>query len=155
MNYFAFKFFLKLILFTTLGDQLLFSDEILISKNKSLSVEERYGDTIELLGFRVKDPLVLCQIFIAIFFIIVFVQSGLDKIFCRKENLDFFDEHFESTFLKKHTSILLTIITFLEILSGVALIYGMYFAVIKKTTLWIFYGLVLCVLNLIISGFDS
>ena len=70
--------------------------------------------------------------FIAVFFIIVFVQSGLDKIFCRKENLDFFKEHFKRTFLKSYTSISLTIITFLEISSGVVLVYGLYFALIKR-----------------------
>ena len=82
------------------------------------------------------------------FFIIVFVQSGLDKIFCRNENLDFLMNTFKSTFLKPYTSISLTIIT-LEISSGATLVYGLYFSIIKKTTLWIFYGLVLCVLNLI------
>ena len=149
MRYFVFKVFLILLSITLFGDQPLFSDQISISQNQSLSVEERYGDRIKLLGISIKDPLVLCQLFIAIFFIIVFVQSGLDKIFCRKENLDFFNEHFKSTFLKHYTSILLTIITLLEVLSGVALVYGLYFALVMKTTLWIFYGLVLCALNLI------
>ena len=35
------------------------------------SVAQRYGDRIELLGIAFKDPLVLCQIFIAIFISIV------------------------------------------------------------------------------------
>ena len=155
MNYFIFRIFLILFSFNHFGDQLLFSDEILIQKEQSLSVEERYGDRIKLLGVSVKDPLVLCQMFIAVFFVIVFTQSGLDKIFCREENLDFFKEHFKSTFLKNYTSISLTIITLLETLSGVVLIYGLYFAVVKKTTLWIFYGLVLCVLNLIVLLFGQ
>ena len=155
MSYFIFKIFLILFSLSIFGNQLLFSDEILISKEQSLSVEERYGDRIKLLGISVKDPLVLCQMFIAVFFIIVFAQSGLDKIFCRKENLDFFREHFKSTFLKNYTSISLTILTILETLSGVVLVYGLYFALIKKTTLWIFYGLLLCVLNLIVLLFGQ
>ena len=155
MNYFIFKIFLIIFSLNNFGDQLLFSDEILIQKEQSLSVEERYGDRIKLLGVSVKDPLVLCQMFIAVFFIIVFVQSGLDKIFCRKENLDFFKEHFKSTLLKNYTSISLTIITLLEILSGVTLVYGLYFAVVRRTTLWIFYGLVLCILNLMLLLFGQ
>tara|TARA_B100000886_G_C20421726_1_gene491918 strand:+ start:2213 stop:2761 length:549 start_codon:yes stop_codon:yes gene_type:complete len=155
MNHFIFKTFLVMFSFNYFGDQLLFSDEILIQKDQSLSVEERYGDRIKLLGISVKDPLVLCQMFIAVFFIIVFIQSGLDKIFCRKENIDFFKEHFKSTLLKNYTSISLTIITFLETLSGVVLVYGLYFAFVKKTTLWIFYGLVLCILNLIVLLFGQ
>ena len=155
MNYFIYKIILILISFNHFGDQLLFADEIIIQKEQSLSVEERYGDRIKLLGVSVKDPLVLCQMFIAVFFIIVFAQSGLDKIFCRKENLDFFKEHFKRTFLKNYTSISLTILTFLETLCGVVLIYGLYFALFEKTTLWIFYGLLLCVLNLIVLLFGQ
>ena len=155
MNHLIFKIFLIIFSINHFGDQLLFSDQIFISKEQSLSVEERYGDRIKLLGVSVKDPLVLCQMFIAVFFIIVFAQSGLDKIFCRKENLDFFKEHFKSTFLKNYTSISLTIITLLENLSGVVLVYGLYFALVKKTTLWIFYGLLLCVLNLIVLLFGQ
>ena len=41
------------------------------------TVEQKYGDRIELLGIPFKDPLVLCQIFIALFLIVVFLQSGL------------------------------------------------------------------------------
>ncbi len=155
MNYFILKIFLVMLSLNNFGDQLLFSDQVLTSKEQSLSVEERYGDRIKLLGISVKDPLVLCQMFIAVFFITVFAQSGLDKIFCRKENLDFFKEHFKRTFLKDYTSISLTIITLLETLSAVLLIYGLYFALVKKTTLWIFYGLLLCVLNLIVLLFGQ
>ena len=54
------------------------------SFGNSLSVEQLYGDRIELLGIPFKDPLVLCQIFIALFLIIVFLQSSMDKIFDRK-----------------------------------------------------------------------
>ena len=61
------------------------------SFSNSLSVEQLYGDRIELLGISFKDPLVLCQIFIALFLVIVFLQSSLDKIFDRGNNLAFFE----------------------------------------------------------------
>ena len=64
------------------------------------SVAERYGDRIELLGIPFQDPLVLCQILIAIFISIAFIQSGIDKILDRKGNLEFFKVHFANTFLK-------------------------------------------------------
>ena len=67
MNYFIFRIILILISLNHFGDQLLFSDEIIIQREQSLSVEERYGDRIKLLGVSVKDPLVLCQMFIAVF----------------------------------------------------------------------------------------
>ena len=71
------------------------------------SVAERYGDRIELLGIPFKDPLVLCQILIAIFISIAFMQSGLDKILNRKDNLEFFKAHFANTILKTLITILL------------------------------------------------
>ena len=111
------------------------------------SVAQRYGDRIELLGIAFKDPLVLCQIFIAIFISIAFMQSGLDKIQDRKGNIEFFRLHFKNTLLNKFSSQLLTILTFLELLAGLVLLYGIYFSFTEKITIWIFYGLVLAAFN--------
>ena len=63
--------------------QVLFFPSIVLSQ----SVEELYGDRIELLGIPFKDPFVLCQILIALFLIIIFLQSSVDKILDRKNNL--------------------------------------------------------------------
>ncbi|RPH06902.1 MAG: DoxX family membrane protein [bacterium TMED46] len=112
------------------------------------SVAERYGDRIELLGIPFKDPLVLCQILIAIFISIAFMQSGLDKILDRKGNLEFFKAHFANTFLKNFTTLLLSILTILELIGALMLIYGIYFAFAYRTTLWIFYGFVVLALTL-------
>ena len=62
------------------------------------TVEQKYGDRIELLGVAFKDPLVLCQILIAVFLIVVFLQSSLDKIFERNSNLVFFNHIFQRLF---------------------------------------------------------
>ena len=113
------------------------------------SVAERYGDRIELLGIPFKDPLVLCQILIAIFIAIAFIQSGIDKILDRKGNLEFFKAHFANSFLKKFTPFLLTILTIFELAGGFTLIYGIYFAFVHRTTLWIFYGFVMIALTII------
>ena len=44
------------------------------------SVEEKYGDRIELLGIPFKDPLVLCQILIAIFFEEIIINGIFKQI---------------------------------------------------------------------------
>ena len=65
------------------------------------SVLDKYGDRIELLGIPFKGPMELCQILIAVFLVIGFLQSGLDKVVDRKGNLDFLKEHFsDSPFIK-------------------------------------------------------
>tara|TARA_Y100000590_G_scaffold443936_1_gene574046 strand:+ start:506 stop:1009 length:504 start_codon:yes stop_codon:yes gene_type:complete len=117
---------------------------------QGLSVAERYGDRIELLGIPFKDPLVLCQILIAIFIAIAFIQSGIDKILDRKGNLEFFKVHFANTFLKNVTPLLLIILTIFELAGGLTLVYGIYFAFVYRTTLWIFYGFVMLALTIIL-----
>ncbi len=125
------------------------------SFSNSLSVEQLYGDRIELLGISFKDPLVLCQIFIALFLIIVFLQSSMDKIFDRKNNLVFFESHFSKTFLKYFTPYLLTIITLLELVGAATLIFGVYYAFTAKTTLWIFYGFVILAITIMFLLFGQ
>ncbi|MFL2997783.1 MAG: hypothetical protein ACJZ1Q_03410 [Candidatus Neomarinimicrobiota bacterium] len=146
---------LKIILFSIpfieiKGDKPLVNAEEILVESHSLSVEQKYGDRIELLGIKFKDPLVLCQILIAIVFIITFIQSGVDKVIDREGNRLYFKDHFSNSILKNYTSIMLTLITLLELICGFILIYGVYFSLVERTTLWIFYGFVICTVNLII-----
>ena len=129
-----------------LGIIFIFGLPILI---QAQSVAERYGDRIELLGIPFKGPLELCQILIAIILAVTFLQSGIDKIIDRKGNLNFFKEHFSNSPLFGFTSLLLTVITFLEILGALMLVYGIYYAFAERTTLWIFYGFVIIALTII------
>ena len=119
------------------------------------TVEQKYGDRIELLGVAFKDPLVLCQIFIALFLIVVFLQSSVDKIFERNSNLAFFQSHFSETILRHYTSYLLTIVTIFELIGALTLIYGVYHAFAAKTTLWIFYGFVILAITIIFLLFGQ
>ena len=113
------------------------------------TVEQKYGDRIELLGLAFRDPLVLCQILIAVFLIVVFLQSSLDKIFERKSNLVFFQSYFSETILRHFTSYLLTIVTIFELIGALTLIYGVYHSFVARTTLWIFYGFVILAVTIL------
>lgn len=128
---------------------ILFSTIFIQSVSVAQSVAERYGDRIELLGVTFKDPLVLCQILIAILLAVTFLQSGIDKIIDRKGNLDFFESHFANSPFKGFTGFLLTILTMMEMAGGLMLVYGIYYAFAEKTTLWIFYGFVMLAFTLI------
>jgi len=114
------------------------------------SVLDKYGDRIELLGIPFKGPMELCQILIAIFLFIAFFQSGLDKVIDRKGNLDFLKAHFSDSPLIKIIPIMLLILTFLEIIGSLMLGYGVYYAFVKRSTLWIFYGFVVIAITIII-----
>ena len=114
------------------------------------SILDKYGDRIELLGIPFKGPMELCQIFIAIFLFIAFFQSGLDKVIDRKGNLDFLKAHFSDSPLIKIIPIMLLILTFLEIIGSLMLGYGVYYAFVNRSTLWIFYGFVVISITIII-----
>ena len=114
------------------------------------SVLDKYGDRIELLGIPFKGPMELCQIFIAIFLFIAFFQSGLDKVIDRKGNLDFLKAHFSDSPIIKIIPIMLLILTFLEIIGSLMLGYGVYYAFVNRSTLWIFYGFVVIAITIII-----
>jgi len=114
------------------------------------SVLDKYGDRIELLGIPFRGPMELCQILIAIFLFVAFFQSGLDKIIDRKGNLDFLKAHFSDSPLIKIIPIMLLILTFLEIIGSLMLGYGVYYAFVNRSTLWIFYGFVVIAITIII-----
>ena len=113
------------------------------------SVLDKYGDRIELLGVPFRGPMELCQILIAIFLFIAFFQSGLDKIIDRKGNLEFLNIHFENSPLIKLIPFMLLVLTFLELTGSLMLGYGVYYAFTSRSTLWIFYGLVMIAITII------
>jgi len=114
------------------------------------SVLDKYGDRIELLGIPFKGPMELCQILIAVFLFIAFLQSGLDKVVDRKGNLDFLKEHFSDSPFIKIIPIMLLVLTFLELIGSLMLGYGVYYAFVNRSTLWIFYGFVVIAITIII-----
>ena len=116
----------------------------------SQSVLDKYGDRIELLGIPFKGPMELCQILIAAFLFIAFFQSGLDKIVDRDGNLEFLKTHFSGSPLIKIIPTLLLLLTFLEIIGSLILGYGVYYAFVNRSTLWIFYGFVVIAITIII-----
>ena len=116
----------------------------------SQSVLDKYGDRIELLGIPFKGPMELCQIMIAAFLFIAFFQSGLDKIVDRDGNLEFLKTHFSGSPLVKIIPTLLLLLTFLEIIGSLILGYGVYYAFVNRSTLWIFYGFVVIAITIII-----
>ncbi len=114
------------------------------------SILDKYGDRIVLLGIPFKGPMELCQILIAIFLFIAFFQSGLDKVVDRKGNLDFLKAHFSDSPVIKIIPIMLLVLTFLEIIGSLMLGYGVYYAFVNRSTLWIFYGFVVIAITIII-----
>jgi len=60
----------------------------------------------------------LPSLFVCAFFAILFLQSGLDKVFNYRGNLEYFQEHFKNSPLAKWSGLLLPAITLLETSAG-------------------------------------
>ena len=59
------------------------------------------------------------QFITLIFLAILFIQSGLDKVFNYKGNYEYFKSHFAKSILKNTIGILMPVITILEIAAGI------------------------------------
>ena len=62
--------------------------------------------------------LTILQSFVALFLAILFLQSGADKIFDREGNLQWLKGHFAKSILGSMVSVLLSVITLLELAAG-------------------------------------
>lgn len=65
-------------------------------------------------------PIALAQTLVCLFFGVLFLQSGSDKVIDWKGNLDWLTGHFSATPLKSLVPLMLAMITFLECAAGVA-----------------------------------
>ncbi|GAB4332055.1 MAG: hypothetical protein OHK0038_07440 [Flammeovirgaceae bacterium] len=74
----------------------------------------------------------LAQILTSAFLAILFLQSGLDKVFDWKGNLSWLNEHFSKSPLKNFVPRLLAIITLFEVCSGVFSAIGSVMIVLGK-----------------------
>ncbi|HWA81859.1 MAG TPA: hypothetical protein VG820_00385 [Fimbriimonadaceae bacterium] len=66
------------------------------------------------------DAFTLARIFVCAFFAIVMIQSGLDKVFDWKGNMDWLTGHFGKTFLRNQVKPMLATVAVFEVLAGFA-----------------------------------
>ena len=70
-------------------------------------------------------PEELALLFISFFFSILFMQSGLDKVFNFYDNLKFFNNHFQKTIFSNQARLLLVLLTTFEVLTGAICLIGL------------------------------
>lgn len=76
----------------------------------------------------------------ALFVTILFIQSGLDKVFDWKGNLEWLTGHFSKTFLSRFVWIMLAKITVAELATGFLAAAGIIYFFAAGSTLLIFYA---------------
>ena len=85
----------------------------------------------------------LPALFTALLVSILFVQSGLDKVFDWKGNQEWLTGHFSKTFLSGMVSMMLVTITVMELAAGLLSLAGIIFFFAAGSTVLIFYASVL------------
>lgn len=90
-------------------------------------------------------PALLAALFVAI----LFIQSGLDKVFDWKGNLEWLTGHFSKTFLSKFVWIMLAKLTVLELATGILSGVGIIYFLVTGSTIVIFYAAILGALTII------
>lgn len=90
----------------------------------------------------------LPALFAALLVSILFIQSGLDKVFDWKGNLDWLTGHFSKTFLAKTVPPMLATITVMELATGLLSAAGIIYFLITGSLLLIFYASIIGTLSI-------
>ena len=80
---------------------------------------------------------------------ILFIQSGLDKVFDWKGNMKWLTGHFSKTFLSRFVWIMLAKLTVLELATGLASLAGIVYFLLTGSTVVIFWAATLGALTVI------
>src|SRR5687767_13471675 len=85
----------------------------------------------------------LPALFAALLVAILFIQSGLDKVFDWKGKLSFLTGHFSKTFLAPMVPVMLATITVMELVTGVLSAFGVVYFLAAGSMTLIFYAAVI------------
>lgn len=97
----------------------------------------------------------VASILILAFLAISFIQSGYDKLFHWKDNVDWLKGHFSKTVLKNHVPLALMNILILELISGVLSVVGAIELLVNNGRLFGFYGAVFSCITLLMLLFGQ
>ena len=92
---------------------------------------------------------------IGLFWSIVFLQSGLDKIFDWNGNLSWLKGHFEKSPLAPFVKLLLGILTFFELAAGLVSVFGVGYYLKSGSDWWISQGVILVTISFLMLIFGQ
>ena len=101
------------------------------------------------------EPIIINIILILSFFSIVFIQSGLDKVFNKKENLSFLYELLRKVFSRSLILVAFYSITLLELTSGFLCLIGVLEIIFYGSLALGYWGLIVGALALLILLFGQ
>lgn len=100
-------------------------------------------------------PLMFAKLISSLLLAILFLQSGLDKVFDWKGNLSWLNGHFSKTPFKKVVPMLLGTITLAELAAGLLSAFGVIALLTSGSGTWALYGAELAALSLLMLFFGQ
>lgn len=97
----------------------------------------------------------IASILILVFLAVTFIQSGYDKLFYWKDNLNWLKEHFAKTQLKNRVHLALLNILVLELISGILCIVGCIELFVSNSRAFGLYGAIFSCVTLIMLLFGQ
>jgi len=101
------------------------------------------------------NPIHFSQFLTALFLAILFLQSGLDKVFNFGDNLSWLTGHFSKTPFRGQVKMMLITITFTEVAKGVLALLGAGQIVLNGEKTFAMYGAQLAALNIAMLFFGQ
>lgn len=95
------------------------------------------------------------SLLLLVFLAITFIQSGYDKIFYWKDNVNWLKEHFSKTQLKNQVPLALAHILVLELISGILCIVGSIELYMTNGKLYGYYGALFSCITLLMLLFGQ
>ena len=89
------------------------------------------------------------SLLVLVFLVVTFIQSGYDKVFHWKENVEWLKSHFANSIIKNHVPLSLGLILVLELISGIFSSIGCIELLINGGKTFGFYGAVFSSITLI------
>ncbi|MBT3216819.1 MAG: DoxX family protein [Candidatus Marinimicrobia bacterium] len=99
--------------------------------------------------------LMLSQSLIGMFIAIALIQSGIDKIFDRKGNIAWLEDHFKNSILRGTVPITLSIITFLELFGGGLCLCGAILYLLNYSSDYLILGFIISGINFMVLFFGQ
>ncbi|MEO1012116.1 MAG: DoxX family protein [Bacteroidota bacterium] len=95
------------------------------------------------------------EILLLLFLVITFLQSGIDKIYDWKGNLDWLTGHFADTPLRSLVPFLLAVVLLSEVISGILCAVGIYEIVMTHESTIALYGALMSCVSLLMLLFGQ
>jgi uncharacterized membrane protein YphA (DoxX/SURF4 family) len=102
-----------------------------------------------------ENSLFILQMLTSTMLALLFLQSGLDKVFNWGGNLDWLKVHFAKSVLKDVVPFLLAVLTVFEVIAGGFSLFGTVNLFLSKNTDWAFLGAVLSAICVVMLFFGQ